>query len=60
MCKREAFVHTSRGDGGRGGSLEMDGYQVGRYKANGKREFKHSWREAGPLDHPDDKVDPDQ
>jgi len=26
----------------------------------GKREFKHTWREAGPPNHHDDKVDSDQ
>jgi hypothetical protein len=29
-------------------------------KATGKRECKNSWREAGPPDHLDDKVDSDQ
>jgi len=36
------------------------GYEEGRYKATGKRRGKLPWREAGPLNHLDDKVDPDQ
>jgi hypothetical protein len=32
----------------------------GRCKATWKTEFKVPWREAGPLDHHDDKVDSDQ
>ena len=32
----------------------------GRYKATWKREFKIPWREAGPPNHLDDKVDSDQ
>jgi len=32
----------------------------GRYKATWNREFKHPWREAGPPNHLDDKVDSDQ
>ena len=28
--------------------------------ATGKREFKHPWSKAGPLNHLGDKVDPDQ
>ena len=32
----------------------------GRYKATWKREFKLPWREAGPPNHHDDEVDPDQ
>ena len=31
-----------------------------RYKATWKREFKRAWREAGPPNHLDDKVDSDQ
>ena len=34
--------------------------QEGRYKATWKREFKLPWREAGPPNHLDDKVDSDQ
>ena len=33
---------------------------VGRYKAAWKEEFKIPWREAGPPNHLDDKVDSDQ
>ena len=33
---------------------------AGRYKATWKREFKLPWREAGPPNHHDDKVDSDQ
>ena len=29
-------------------------------KATWKREFKHPWREAGPPNHHDDKVDSDR
>ena len=32
----------------------------GRCKATWKREFKLPWREAGPPNHHDDKVDSDQ
>ena len=32
----------------------------GRYKTSGKREFKIPWREAGPPNHLDDKLDSDQ
>jgi len=34
--------------------------KVDRYKATWKREFKLPWREAGPPNHHDDKVDSDQ
>ena len=34
--------------------------EKGRNKATWKREFKVLWREAGPLNHLDDKVDSDQ
>ena len=34
--------------------------QKGRCKATWKREFKLPWREAGPPNHVDDKVDADQ
>jgi len=34
--------------------------QVGRYKATWKREFKLSWRKAGPPNHHDDAVASDQ
>jgi len=34
--------------------------QRGRYKATWKREFRLPWREAGPPNHHDDKVDSDQ
>ena len=30
------------------------------FKDTGKREFKHPWREAGPLNHLGDGMDPDQ
>ena len=36
------------------------GCQEGRYKAPWKREFKPPWREAGPPNHHNDKVDSDQ
>ena len=32
----------------------------GKYKATWKREFKVPWREAGPPNHLDDKVDSNQ
>jgi len=32
----------------------------GRCKATWKRKFKLAWREAGPPNHHDDKVDSDQ
>jgi len=32
----------------------------GRCKAAWKKEFKLPWREAGPPNHPDDKVDSDE
>ena len=32
----------------------------GRCKATWKKEFKLPWREAGPRNHHDDKVDSDQ
>ena len=35
-------------------------YEEGRRKATWKREFKLPWREAGPPNHHDDKVDSDQ
>ena len=41
-----------------GSGLRID--QEGRCKATLKREFKLPWREAGPPDHLDDKVDSDQ
>ena len=31
-----------------------------KYKATWKREFKLPWRQAGPPNHLDDKVDSDQ
>ena len=34
--------------------------QTGKRKAPWKRELKLSWREAGPFNHYDDKVDSDQ
>ena len=34
--------------------------QEGRCKATWKREFNFPWREAGPPNHHDDKVDSDQ
>ena len=34
--------------------------QEGRCKATWERGFKSSWREAGPPNHRDDKVDSDQ
>ena len=34
--------------------------QEGRCKATWKREIKLPWREAGPPNHHDDKVDSDQ
>ena len=34
--------------------------QEGRCKATSKRGFNLPWREAGPPDHHDDKVDSDQ
>jgi len=34
--------------------------QEGRCQATWKREFKLLWREAGPPNHHDDKVDSDQ
>jgi len=34
--------------------------QEGRCKATWKREFKLPWREAGPPNHHNDKVDSDQ
>ena len=34
--------------------------QGGRYMATWKREFKLSWREAGPPNRFDDKAGPDQ
>ena len=34
--------------------------EQGRCKATWKMEFKHPWREAGPPNHHDDKVDSDQ
>jgi len=36
------------------------GAQDGTCKATCKREFKLPWREAGPPNHHDDKVDSDQ
>ena len=39
--------------------LRFDHLQEGRCKATWKREFKLSWREAGPPNHHDDKVDSD-
>jgi len=48
-----------------GGLLENDNpvqipAEEGRRKATWKREFKLPWREAGPPNHHDDKVDSDQ
>ena len=34
--------------------------EAGRHKAIWKREFKLPWREAGPPNHHDDKVDSDE
>ena len=31
-----------------------------RYKAAREKEFKLPWRKSGPLNHLDDKVDPDK
>ena len=46
------------------GPVDSDGYppprKEGRCKATWKREFKLPWREAGPPNHHDDKVDSDQ
>ena len=38
----------------------VDAAYEGRCKATRKREFKLSWREAGPPNHLDDKVDSGQ
>jgi len=41
--------------------LTWEGHHFeGRYKATWKGEFKLPWREAGPTNHLDDKVDSDQ
>ena len=40
--------------------LPQDGTEEGRCKAVRKEEFKLPWREAGPPNHHDDKVDSDQ
>jgi len=40
--------------------IEYLGILEGRYKATWKREFNLPWREAGPPNHHDDKVDSDQ
>ena len=37
-----------------------EGAQEGSCKATWKREFKLPWREAGPPNHHNDKVDSDQ
>ena len=34
--------------------------ELGKWEVRWKREFKFSWREAGPPNHHDDKVDSDQ
>ena len=39
------------------GSMYLD---FGRCKATWKKKFNLSWREAGPPNHLDDKVDSDQ
>ena len=39
---------------------ETEGVQKGRCKTLWKREFKLLWREAGPPNHHDDRVDLDQ
>jgi len=41
-------------------TVDESGYYEGRCKAAWKREFKLPWREAGPPNHHDDKVDSDQ
>jgi hypothetical protein len=43
---KEADIHAHAEDGG--------------YKATWRRQFKLPWREAGPPNHLDDKVDVDQ
>ena len=40
--------------------LEPEPAGGGRYKAIWKTEFKLLWREAGPPNHLDDKVESDQ
>ena len=39
---------------------EVTHQSAGRCKATWKREFKLPWREAGPPNHHDDKMDSDQ
>ena len=43
-----------------GGRVGIDEGLSRRYKATLKRGFKLAWREAGPPNHLDDKVDSDQ
>ena len=43
-----------------GSGFEFSVWGRGRCKATWKREFKLPWREAGPPNHLDDKVDSDQ
>jgi len=50
-----AAVHVHAAD-----QLEIESAEEGRCKATWKREFKLPWREAGPPNHHDDKVDSDQ
>ena len=45
---------------GKGCFLARNPQPEGRCKATWKREFKLPWREAGPPNHHDDKVDSDQ
>jgi len=50
-CPVELFLSRSQV------SVKAEEAQEGRCKATWKREFKLPWREAGPPNHHDDKVD---
>jgi len=54
-CNKEDINDDNDDDG-----LKKACLSAGRCKATWKREFKLPWREAGPPNHHDDKVVPDQ
>ena len=54
------FLESWNQEVGWGGRQKGKYKAADRHQATGKREFKHPWREAGPINQFVDEVDPDQ